>query len=540
MAKKEKMNVAVFGGSFDPVHSAHIEIVKNLNEAFDKVIIMPSFISPFKTRGAAADSKHRMAMLENAFGDFAGVEISDTEISKNDISYTIDTIRKVASKNKGAGLYFVIGSDNLKKLDKWRDFKELKKLTSFYVVKRKNFRPDKALLAKLKKKGVEIEFADFTMPDVSSSLARVAAAFNDSSLLGEKNFEYIKANKLYTDYDGIVAAFDKFNLKEERRAHTFRAAEAGIALAKRNDVDVVKTIKTILLHDIGKYADEEIMKNNGLTLDAKARSLPPEIMHAYVSGVIAKKYFSIKESSVIKAIESHTTGSLKMDKLAKIVFLADYIENGRKFDNLESIRRECEISLDLGMEAALANSIEYLTAEGKEIYYPTLEVYEKFKKTNELKLEKEAEKLAKKAEKDALKAASLNKSPSAAAPKAFVKAKNLEPYDLAYTIAQLIDDKKGRDIVLVDLENKTIIADYFVIASVMSTTAVRALTDHIDEALSKNYGIEPLRRDIDPSWSAVDYGSVIVHIQLDETRKFYDLQRLWSDGTNVKHFGAKK
>ena len=105
--------------------------------------------------------------------------------------------------------------------------------------------------------------------------------------------------------------------------------------------------------------------------------------------------------------------------------------------------------------------------------------------------------------------------------------------ELAKKIAEFIDEKKGKEIMIVDLKGKTVIADYFVLASAKSTVAVRALADYVDEKLSKDYGLEPRGRDVDPKWAAIDYGCVIVHIFHEETREFYKLERLWDDGDNI-------
>ncbi len=105
---------------------------------------------------------------------------------------------------------------------------------------------------------------------------------------------------------------------------------------------------------------------------------------------------------------------------------------------------------------------------------------------------------------------------------------------LAREIANVLVDKKGKDIAIIDLKGKTIIADYFVLASAKSTVAVRALADNVDEKLSKEFGIEPRGRDIDPKWVAVDYGCVILHIFHEDAREFYKLERLWDDGDNIE------
>lgn len=104
---------------------------------------------------------------------------------------------------------------------------------------------------------------------------------------------------------------------------------------------------------------------------------------------------------------------------------------------------------------------------------------------------------------------------------------------LAHEIAAYLSEKKAKDIKIIDISKKTPIADYFVICSAKSTLAVRALTDYVDEKLSKK-GMEPKGRDIDPKWAAIDYGSVILHVFHEETREFYRLESLWDTGDNIE------
>ena len=75
------------------------------------------------------------------------------------------------------------------------------------------------------------------------------------------------------------------------------------------------------------------------------------------------------------------------------------------------------------------------------------------------------------------------------------------------------------------------IADYFVIASAYSTTAVKALSNYVEDELAK-CGVEPIHRDIDQKWVALDYGYVIVHVFYKELRDFYRIERLWEDGAD--------
>lgn len=113
------------------------------------------------------------------------------------------------------------------------------------------------------------------------------------------------------------------------------------------------------------------------------------------------------------------------------------------------------------------------------------------------------------------------------------------PKGLSETIAAILDNKKGKQVTTIDLSDKTVVADYFVIASAYSSTAVKALADAVEEELDK-VGVHPLHRDADQKWIAIDYGSVIVHVFYKELRDFYNLERLWADGDNVTVTGEEE
>ena len=68
---------------------------------------------------------------------------------------------------------------------------------------------------------------------------------------------------------------------------------------------------------------------------------------------------------------------------------------------------------------------------------------------------------------------------------------------------------------------------------------MRALGGYVEDKLTKKFGIDPSRRDLNAEWYALDYGAVIIHIFTDKTREFYNIERLWADGTNVTRIGDK-
>ena len=107
--------------------------------------------------------------------------------------------------------------------------------------------------------------------------------------------------------------------------------------------------------------------------------------------------------------------------------------------------------------------------------------------------------------------------------------------ELAAVIVKALDAKKGENIQLLKTQELTTLADYFVICTASSSTHVKTLTDAV-EAAADDVGEPVLRREgyRSGSWVLLDYGCVIVHVFQDEARKFYDLERLWSDAEVVR------
>ena len=135
------MKTAIFGGSFDPVHLGHVEVVKKaLSELdIDKLIILPNYLNPLK-HSFSAPPKLRLKWLREVFKNYPKVEVSDFEIKKNRPVYTIESVTHFKPS------YFIIGSDNLKTLDKWKDIDKLKNMVEFVVATRGEV--DKKLLEK--------------------------------------------------------------------------------------------------------------------------------------------------------------------------------------------------------------------------------------------------------------------------------------------------------------------------------------------------------------------------------------------------------
>lgn len=110
----------------------------------------------------------------------------------------------------------------------------------------------------------------------------------------------------------------------------------------------------------------------------------------------------------------------------------------------------------------------------------------------------------------------------------------LTPKEIAEAAVTALDSKKAKDVKLLQTHDVTVLADYFVICTATSTTQIKSLADVVSKELSDK-GEAPIRTEghHGGGWILVDFGCVVVHIFLDETRKFYNLEHLWSDAPEV-------
>lgn len=112
---------------------------------------------------------------------------------------------------------------------------------------------------------------------------------------------------------------------------------------------------------------------------------------------------------------------------------------------------------------------------------------------------------------------------------------NLTPKALSEKIVKILDVKKAGNIKLLFVHDKTVLADYFVLCTGNSNTQIRALANEVEFKIGESDGIHPAHIDgIDDSkWVVLDYSSVIVHVFGNDTRSFYNLEKLWADAEDV-------
>jgi nicotinate-nucleotide adenylyltransferase len=135
---KKLKKIAIYGGTFDPIHHAHLILARDALEKLDldEVLFVPAAISPLKKTAPVASGELRLAMLRAAVKSEPRFSVDDCELRRPPPSYTIDTIEEVRRRNGDAIICCLIGEDNVASLTKWHRFAELEKIVDFVVLDR--------------------------------------------------------------------------------------------------------------------------------------------------------------------------------------------------------------------------------------------------------------------------------------------------------------------------------------------------------------------------------------------------------------------
>lgn len=144
------MRRAVFGGSFDPVHNGHVNLVKQIYDSvpLDEIIIMPARVSPFKQDTVPTSESQRLEMCRLAFEELPFVTVSDYEISRPEVSYTVNTIKHLKEVYPDDELFFIMGSDMLLSFEKWYKFEEILSMCTVIAASRESGESDMESLKK--------------------------------------------------------------------------------------------------------------------------------------------------------------------------------------------------------------------------------------------------------------------------------------------------------------------------------------------------------------------------------------------------------
>lgn len=118
------MKIAIFGGSFNPIHNAHIKLAQRFVDEvlLDKVVFVPTHLTPLKNNSSIVSSEHRFNMCKLALNAYDNFSVSDVEIKREGTSYSSDTIAYFKKLYPNDELFFIMGADMFLTLEKWHEF----------------------------------------------------------------------------------------------------------------------------------------------------------------------------------------------------------------------------------------------------------------------------------------------------------------------------------------------------------------------------------------------------------------------------------
>ena len=136
------MKIGLFGGSFDPIHNAHLRLALDAKKEFglDRVIFVPARVPPHKRAKKLANAEDRIRMIRAAIGTYPSFKVSRFETDRKTPTYSYTMARHFRDKHPGAELFFLIGSDSLNELKTWKNIDGLAGICKFIVARRRGYR----------------------------------------------------------------------------------------------------------------------------------------------------------------------------------------------------------------------------------------------------------------------------------------------------------------------------------------------------------------------------------------------------------------
>lgn len=365
------MRIAVFGGSFNPPHNGHVEAAKAAADELnaDKLIIVPAARPPHKEQELGSPSaEERFSLSRLAFGDLPKTEVSDMELRRVGIGYTVDTLSELKNMYPDDELYLLMGTDMLMSFESWKDFKRILKLATLAAFSRR-YDEVAEIHAQadyfVKTYGVTVREIGLVPTDVSSSELRIQLKNRDgNNLLPEFVYNEIIKHRYYGAKPNF--AWLRLNsyvfLDEKRIPHVMGCEQEAVRLAERWGEDTNLAAEAGILHDITKKlkGPEQLIlcEEYGIITDVDEKT-NVKLLHSKTGAAFARDKFGVC-NEVYSAIYWHTTGRADMTLLEKIIYMADYIEPTRSFEGVDELRRLAYEDIDAALIKGLQMSLEEL------------------------------------------------------------------------------------------------------------------------------------------------------------------------------------
>jgi nicotinate-nucleotide adenylyltransferase len=402
------VKLAILGGSFNPIHIGHLYLADTvLSECgYDRVLLIPALISPFKQDVPAAPAEDRLDMILASVTADPRIAVDDMELRREGVSFTVDTVAEVIERYRPDGKPgLVIGDDLAADFHKWKRAEEVAEKTDIIVARRiagasaGGFRypcvvlrnDSMAVSSAMIRDRIALEGAPGGSPAwrslVPHGARRIieerglyglfrAAGMSSPSDSGNGPERPVARKRGLAFFSAAVEEAAASELKRSRFLHSRNTALMAYDLARRYALDPEAAYLAGIGHDLGKALDvgelSAIAERDGRGLSRFERK-NPALLHGRAAAVLLRERFGIHNKDVLEAVAVHTTGARGMGPLAMAVFIADKIEYSRggaagRFRE----RLTGKESLEGLFYAVLEDNIRYLKSEKLDVAEETL------------------------------------------------------------------------------------------------------------------------------------------------------------------------
>ena len=327
--------IGIFGGTFNPPHLGHLRAAQAFRSslALDEVLIIPAKEAPLKA-APMVSGEDRLELCKRTFP----FPVSDMELRRPGVSYTVDTLRALRGQYPEAKLFLLVGEDQRENFRQWKDWQEILTLAELSVLPRAG-------------EGIE----GFTPLEISSTQLRLKLLLGEdcSPWLAPEALAYMQTRRLYQP------------LTPERFHHCQCVAKAAEALALQYGGDAEKARLAGLLHDCAK---EYPLETQQRLCELYLKPLRPEdltappVWHAFAGEAYLALVCGVTNPEVLSAVRWHTLGHAGMTLLEEIVFVADLISADRNYPDVEHVRALAAQDL----HAASKHILEHIFATRRE------------------------------------------------------------------------------------------------------------------------------------------------------------------------------
>ena len=383
--------IALFGGTFDPIHNGHIRLAAEFARRLklDKVILMPTYVPPHKVKPEMAPAADRLEMCRLAAGNDPLFTVSDLEISRGGASFTADTLETLCGQYPEARWYLITGADMFLTMGTWWRFEDIAATAVLCAAPRDgvSMAELEAYAARLEAEGAVCALENIPLTPLSSTEIREKLRRGEAvdQLVPAAVAGYIAAKRLYTEGEETrLNRNEQFieiirgRLTPARFRHSLAVAEEAERLAKKYGADPARARTAGILHDILKDAGEDaqlqIFQDFAILLD-NVEQQAPKLWHARAGALFIEKVLGVTDPDILAAVRDHTTARAGMSPLEKVLFIADFTSADRDYKDVDVMRRLADEGLSQAMLYALSYTIRDLVKKQAAIHPDTLAAY---------------------------------------------------------------------------------------------------------------------------------------------------------------------